>query len=346
MEKSSQQHIKWENTRTIFETIANAGSISRAEVATKTGLSLMTVGKVADNLVERSILAQAKDERILAGRKARLLTCHPAWHILILDLTVTNFRLMILDLSLKMIDDVVYRCDEGLFCEENLMLFLKNLPIYQLTPTDPDHCIGAGVLLPGAYDETTDRVLGALLPTLNPLHPRKLLTGLLPAPRLLLIENIRAAAHAATSRMEKSDGQCLLWLSLGRPVSGAVVVDGKPMLGAHNCAGRFGEITVGTNFTLNQAMYALTDPTEQAAAVAAALFSLITALDPVSVLLESGVLPLNEPFLNALNARLAQMNAERALPLPSITISDSLLGQAPRGAALILREEWLRGMIE
>lgn len=347
MGKISQQHIKWENTHAFFDAVAEAGAISRAEIAARTGLSLMTVGKIADSLDACGIMSQEKDERVLAGRTARLVSCRPEWHILILDLTSPQYRLTVLDLACKIVEEIEYPYDDALFCEENLVLFLKNLPLYQMQPADPAFCIGAGVLLPGAYDAEHDRMIGAHLPIFVPLNPRKTLEPLLPAPQITLSSDVQAAAMSAGMGIDGADSEDnLLWISLDRPVSGALVMGGRPLLGAHRCGGQFGEMAVGTNFTLNEAMLTLTDPTERGTAVAVALHALISALDPASVHLESRSLIFDEVFLGALRSRLEQLNADRAIPLPPIVTDTRDVFSPVRGLASSIRESWLHDMID
>ncbi len=346
MEKTNQQHIRRENTRAIFSAITEVKEISRADIAAKTGLSLMTVGKVADLLDALGIVRQEKDERVSAGRKARLITYNPYLHLLVLDLTSVNFTLRVLDLSLSLIDEVVYPYDEGLFCEENLVLFLKNMSIYLKSIVDMEDCIGMGVLLPGGYDEKTDRILGSRLTEFSPMRPKTLLQGLLPVSRITLMEDSRASALASHHASPELQNQTCIWLSLDRPVSGMLTIDGKPLLGAHNCAGRFGEITVGSGFTLDQALLTLTDKSERAAAVAIALYSLIAVTDPASVLLESRTEPIDDEFLDMVRSRLAQMNTDRAILLPSVSRFDGKLGSATIGLAETMREAWLDSIID
>ncbi|MBQ2767533.1 MAG: ROK family protein [Clostridia bacterium] len=344
MENNSAHTIKWENTNAVFSAIADAGKTSRAKIAAHTGLSLMTVGKVIDKLAQLGVLTQAKNDEITAGRKARLAACDKRWHMLLLDMTALNFRLCVLDLSLQIIDDAVYRYDEGMFCEENLLFFLKNMGLYRKTVTDPQFCLGMTVLMPGAYDAQADRIRGTRLSELGPMRPMNLLKAIFPALHIELIEDIRAASLAALRRIPRPHTGTRLWLSLNRPVSGVLILDGIPVLGKHSCAGRFGEITVGTNFTLDQALVSLTDKTEQAAAVAIALYSLIAATDPEEILLESSLLSLDDSFMQSIVHRLEQMNTERSIPLPAIARADNLLGQAARGAALLMRDAWLEAL--
>lgn len=50
MNNISLRSIKYESIKAIFTSIADSEKISRAEISEKTGLSLVTIGKIADAL--------------------------------------------------------------------------------------------------------------------------------------------------------------------------------------------------------------------------------------------------------------------------------------------------------
>lgn len=73
MEKTSLNSIKRESIKAIFNVVASKDQVSRSEIAGQTGLSLMTVGKVVDALIERGILNQTKEVKSSSGRRAGLV---------------------------------------------------------------------------------------------------------------------------------------------------------------------------------------------------------------------------------------------------------------------------------
>jgi len=78
-----------------------------------------------------------------------------------------------------------------------------------------------------------------------------------------------------------------------------------------------------------------------AEALAAALSGLIAAFDPKEILLESSRFPLDDTFMDILRDSIHRCTS----PMPTITVSDNLLGYAMRGIAGMQREIWLRGLI-
>ena len=120
MNSTTLKSIKWESVNAIFSTIAESQVISRAEIADATGLSLVTVGKVADALLERNILHQEKEIRTSAGRRAGLLTLNANRFAIIFDLSCKDFRLSVIDLRLQLVEKLKYHYKADRFYEENL----------------------------------------------------------------------------------------------------------------------------------------------------------------------------------------------------------------------------------
>ncbi|MBQ8276707.1 MAG: ROK family protein [Clostridia bacterium] len=345
MEYSHGQNIKRENIGAVFSAIADSGKTSRAAIAAHTGLSLMTVGKIADALVDAGVLCQAKNGEVTPGRKARILACAPEHRLLLLDLTAKDFRLTVLDLSFNVCHDARHAYDGGMLCEENLIFFLRNAVVGYLASHAAAHLIGMAVLLPGAYDAAGDSICGSRIPELSPLRPGALLQELFPALSPIMLEDTRAAAISALAELPRESADSCLWLSLDRPVSGAFMVNGRLFTGSHGESGCFGEITVGTNFTLDQALAGLREPDELASALSAALHTVIALFDPAQIILESSAPWANEVLAERLTAHLEQKNAHRHRSLPPIAVTQKQMGRAMRGAALHLRNTWLDSAI-
>ena len=99
MQNISLKSIKWESIKAIFNSISAAEKISRADISAETGLSLMTVGKVADALLNMHIVSQAKASAGTAGRRAGMLSINSTPYAVILDLTSPNFHMSVINFS-------------------------------------------------------------------------------------------------------------------------------------------------------------------------------------------------------------------------------------------------------
>ncbi|MBE6561467.1 MAG: hypothetical protein E7662_10120, partial [Ruminococcaceae bacterium] len=108
MENISLRSIKWESIKSIFYSIAFSDKISRADISAQTGLSLMTVGKVADALLDMHVIVQNKESRNSAGRRAGMLSVAADHYAVILDLTNRDFRMTVINIRLEVLEKFHY----------------------------------------------------------------------------------------------------------------------------------------------------------------------------------------------------------------------------------------------
>lgn len=153
MKKLNLDSIKHDNIINIFDLIVKYDiKISRADIAEKTNLSIMTVGKVVDALITDKILIQSKEIKDSVGRKAGLVMLNPNRKCFIIDLTSYNFCLTIVDFCLKLVDKIVYTYNAEYSYQQNLNIFLKDIKIYFDDNYDNSNYYGIGIILPGKYD--------------------------------------------------------------------------------------------------------------------------------------------------------------------------------------------------
>ena len=130
MNNITLKSIKCESIKSIFASIADAEKISRADISAKTELSLVTVGKVADALLDMNIVCQVKEVKPQAGRRAGLLGVNPDKFAVILDITSYDFRVAVLDLRLHMVEKYVFNNKHDISYEEGLNAFFADTAAY------------------------------------------------------------------------------------------------------------------------------------------------------------------------------------------------------------------------
>ena len=122
LERINLSSIKKESVRAIFNAITGKDQISRAEIAEITGLSLMTVGKVVDALLERHVIIQSKEIKNMAGRRAGLVSLNTDKFFMIIDLTARNMSMTVMNIALNIVDKIVYEYNSDFYYEENLYI--------------------------------------------------------------------------------------------------------------------------------------------------------------------------------------------------------------------------------
>lgn len=137
--------IKLENTRNILNTLRQSERMSRSDISSLTGLSLMTVGKTVDLLCSVGILDQEKRSTGAAGRQSLFSSIN------------TSRKMMRFDLSEKM-----KLCSVDILnnTEANYSLTWENIEAICaecfFESAKNGELIGIGLILP---DDTTDSVL-------------------------------------------------------------------------------------------------------------------------------------------------------------------------------------------
>ncbi len=354
MENISLKSIKWESIKAIFYAIASSEQISRADISRQTGLSLMTVGKVADALLDMHIIVQAKEAKSSAGRRAGLLSLSPENYAVILDLTSRNFIMTVINMRLNIVEKYHYSYIEDYYFEENLTLFLKEISIFLSRNLKPDACIGFGVSLPGSYSPETDRYIGIRLPELCQTPIAGSVSVLSPA-RLCIESCFNAAATSNIARIPNYRDKSILYCFVGENnVGGTVVHHGEILRGAHNAAGNFGHMVIQRGRTLDSAIRADNTPSENAFELAKALRNMIMVMDPDTIILECELyrnynVPegecSGEEFMQLVRQILMDKFDISASSLPELISGGCKFRHSHRGLTMKLREQWLYELI-
>lgn len=117
--------------------------------------------------------------------------------------------------------------------------------VAELQALSPD-VTAVGVGIPGLVDQTTDRVLVSTdLPALvgTNLHAQLIeATGL----RVELENDANAGAYGEYKVGAGRGARDMFYVTIGMGIGGAIILDGKPWLGASGFAGEFGHITIDT----------------------------------------------------------------------------------------------------
>lgn len=225
--KTSQANIKNENMKAIFSHIASSNGISRAEIAHKTSLSLMTVGKVADLLIERGIVTQAKPATGNAGRRAGMLEVSDKLFILCFDLSTPKFRASAVNLRLDSFDSLTYQYNDTLFPEDNLIIFFRKASAFLMRHLAQKTLIGTGICVPGEYDEEKDTVISPRLKELDGLKIADTMKKSIGFAPNKIMNNVTAAALSELASLPDDKKGSVISLSLDGGVIGCVAIDGK-----------------------------------------------------------------------------------------------------------------------
>ncbi len=346
LERINLNSIKRDSVRAIFHAITEKDKISRAEIAESTGLSLMTVGKVVDALMERGVTVQCRDSKNVAGRRARLVSLNTDKYFVILDLTSRSLIMMVMDIALNVVDRMQYDYNHGFFYEENLYIFMKNVKLYMLRHLKTEDMIGVGVILPGVYRPETDTVDSERVPELANTHVRMIIEDVLKLPVDALEKDVLAAAESNLSLVENGHERSIAYVCVGETVSGAMIVEGRLLKGRDGYAGDVGKLRVVGGQCLRNLFSERGVREETVSALALALSAEVTLYDPDILLVENCLGSRFDRYEGLFRDKLREYMGVDAEAMPQIRILEAGTPHAYRGMAIKMRQAWIRREIE
>ena len=346
MNNITLKSIKCESIKSIFSSIADSDKISRAEISAKTDLSLVTVGKVADALLDMNIVCQVKEVKPQAGRRAGLLGVNPDKYAVILDITSYDFRVSVLDLRLHQVEKYIYNNKQGASYEENLKGFFSDAADYIDRKYSFENCFGIGVSCPGPYNENLDSVHTPRIPELRNLKLKEILLRYFKNIPLLIDSHINAAARSNILHVENHDEKNIVYWYIGtRNVCGAFMVKGEITLGRDHMACEFGKMVDRSGLTLEDRVSLSSSPEDFAAALAPPMYTIIKVLNPHTFIIECDIPHTYDEILPLLKARLMREFRYPESEFPEFYKACCKFRNSHRGLTMGLRDMWIDKLV-
>lgn len=352
----NMKSIRWESVKAIFHAIAASDQVSRAQIAEQTGLSLVTVGKVADTLLEMGMLTQEKQVRSTAGRRAGLLQIHPDRFALNLDLSCLPFRFSILDLRLGLREKVRRPSGSVDSVIEELHSFLEEALTHLVEHYDLSNCFGIGVSLPGRYDAASDRICTPRIPGLEDVAIREEVEKVFTGFPLFLEASENAAALSHIASLDHAEDKNILYWFLGEETTTGAFLAGGRFLHGQSQPCQFGELLLPGGQRLGEALRQAQTPAEIVSVVAVPLYNTLCLLAPDTVILDCERLRTapeeRETMLSLLLDTMRSASGGggggrgRDDSPPNIQITCAKFRHAHRGLTMQLRQMWLYRALE
>ena len=234
------------NTLQMLETIRIEGSISRSQVAEKTGTSPFLASKICDKLLATRFIIEAGQGDSTGGRRPALLSLSPDLGRLIgVNLGAVNVRIAMTDFSGALIDYVKDRscADQGpdVAIHHLMELIDQMLEKSGLSYSSLD-AIGIGVS--GVIERNTGVTLfWPKLPLWVNVPVKKMLEERYKT--LVKLEDAsRTQAFAEYRLGGANSAEHFIYIAVGAGIGAALFLNGKLYQGAGGFAGEFGHITV------------------------------------------------------------------------------------------------------
>lgn len=338
----SQSGIKIANIQAIFRTILRRDSISRAEISERTGISLMTVGKIADDMLDAGILVQRKPATGASGRRAGYLSLAQDKIFLVADVSAQTFRASVVDTNLQALQFFNYPCNYDFSPKENLMGFFgeMNKLLFECLPGKK--LAGTGLVLPTNYDCATDTVV---FPRYfeEKISVNQLMRQSLGFSADISDNRLCLSARAESREPYFSKG-CTLTLLIDDSLFGCIAVNGRVLVGEDgSCQSDFSHLVAerdGFSMPINKFVAESKSESELAYGLGNALRSLAFVLCPAAIFVESGSRRFTTLFADELTKNLSTDRYS-----PKVIIESDIGKHCEEGIASALRERWVNNAL-
>ena len=323
-----------ENLLSCLAALCECPSITRADLAAATELSIMTTGKIADALIERGILSEQKLPIQSAGRRPGTLSFIDKPLFLILNVSSRRFTAHLMSPAMKSKALCVHDYNDIFPFDDNLLIFLnavrracnvaREATPYVAVITAPD-------------DDKRQSITRTL--SISPRSKQHMLDYIEKILRRgcdLVLDDVCAAQHYFNALSQYKNMSCGAFLNLSDMTYAAIWMRGN-LLDPRIC--KIGDLITGERRRVADALADALCTEEAIAPTAYAISTLETFFTPDCIVLESGRFRIDEAFLDGIYTELARLlpSASRILPLQA---SNAIPSIAVCGCACELRRKW------
>ncbi|MFS0616075.1 ROK family transcriptional regulator [Lederbergia ruris] len=243
-EKTWNQHVvKKENKFLVFKTIIQSSPISRAEIATKTGLNKGTVSSLVHELIEEKFIHESGPGESSGGRRpVMLLFNETAGYSIGINIGVNYLLGVLTDLNGNIHLEKQTNIDTQSFEVWKDKLFSMIQDLIQATPKSPYGVIGIGVGVPGTVNMNGKVLLAPNLSWKN-IELQSILEEEFQIPTI--IENeANAGAYGEKKYGVGKNSNHLIYVSVGIGIGVGMILNGQLYKGNNGFSGELGHMSI------------------------------------------------------------------------------------------------------
>lgn len=342
MNNVSLKSIKYESIKAIFSAIVNSNGIKRSEISDLTGLSLVTVGKIADALQEQGIICQDKPSSDHVGRRASVININESKFAIIIDLTSYDFSCSLLNLRMNPMHKLEYTYKSTDSYRDNFAAFLNEIQSYLLKSGRYNDCIGFGVSVPGSYDRVSGTTVYTNIPELTTIDLCAEIELVFSDKLVVVNSHTNSAAKFNIDSLENGqDKSILYWYISKEYIGGAYAVGGNIIVGKNSGSCDFGSIFVYEDLTLLDKMKYVKNQKECCEVILPTMHNVIKILNPHIVIMEFDAEFPVDKILSNISNELSMKYRIKSNQMPEFVYALSDHNSSYSGLALELRELWI-----
>ena len=247
----SLESLRALNRRQVLRTLGEAGPISRAEVARRTGLSRSTVSSLVADLRAAGLVTELDGERrsavgVTGGRPAVLISLDRSAGVAVgIDFGHRHLRVAVADLAHTVLAETVTDREPDRRARDDLDTAVRLVDqVLREAGVDRDVVLGVGMGLPAPIDRASGTVgASALLPGWVSVRPSAELERQLGLP-VQLDNDANLGALAECTWGAGRDCADVAYIKASSGIGAGLVLGGRLFRGASGTAGEIGHTTV------------------------------------------------------------------------------------------------------
>ena len=367
MKKLNVSLVRARNIVEIVTAIAEHEGISRAEIAERASVSVMTVSNIMEVLLRNGAVYETEQRTENVGRNPALVYFSRTKWLMVFDLTGLRFSCSFMTLELVSFDTMTQEYDENKSYTENFEHFLQEVrERCRKLRLSEDECLGISVCLPAVYNKDTDTTDSFRVPALFNVPIKGTIRKYFDC-EVIASADAKLAGIACNAELKAYAPYSMLYLSIDSNVRGALVHEGSVVLGTDGYAGDLGQMVLSSGERLEARLlraYGALDAmakergcsieelwnVAEAAetmedyvnALASALYNTCCVFSPYAIVLDGHCVRFGDRLVRRLidyiHPRLVPANRHK----PDILVMSHTVSNAVTGAGIRLREKWIK----
>lgn len=367
MKKMSVSQVRARNITEIVSAIAEHNGISRAEIALRAGVSVMTVSNIMEILLRNKAVYETEQRTDTVGRNPTMVFFSRVKWMIVLNLSSRSMTAAYLTLGLEPIHDVKWEEKPDQTYQQNLTGFLAKLKkITDTLQLDMDDCLGVSVTLPATYLPESDTTDGHGIPELANIRLKDTISKYFDT-TILAATDVKLAAIACSAAMPEYNSRMLFYMYFGYVINGAIMNEGDVVLGTEGYAGSAGEMLTTDGKCLEIAAREIHEELQRIAKekklnadsmwedpdarplldryvdmLGAAIYNVCCLVSPYAVVLEGGCFRYGDRLTSELREYVHSRLNPTSRHMPDLLVIKGRVSNAVTGAAIRLRDKWIK----
>ena len=323
-----------ENLLSCFTALCQSASLTRAELAGATDLSIMTTGKIADAMIESGILIEEKLPVAGAGRRPGTLHFCKKPMFLVLNLSSRRFSAHMLSPDMQAKEICIYDYNDIFPFDDNLLIFLN--AVRRACNTSKESLPYLAIITSPEQDKRQCITNSLLVGPRSQEHMLGTISKILKREYDLVMDEIVASQTYFNSLPVFKNVDCGVYISLSDMMYASVWMRGN-LLSPRIC--RIGDLLLPEHQKITSALENALCTEDAILPTAYAISTLESFFTPDCVVLESNRFRMDDAFVEGVYKKMKPLLPASSRIIP-INLANAMPSTAICGCAAELRRVW------